>query len=156
MTESAPVLKPGGFFRRLAAILYDLLVFAAVLLVATVPYVLIAHGAPTSPGGQTLFRCYVLVVAFLFFGWFWVHGGQSLGMRAWRLRLVSQSGGAVSWKQAVLRFFAAILSWVPAGAGFLWILVDRDRRAWHDRLSGTRVVVIPKAGRKATSPPGQA
>ena len=144
MTTLAPGSEPAGLIRRLAAILYDTLVLIAVLLVAAVPFDLIARGAPTSEAGRYLFQFYLLVVSFLFFGWFWVHGGQTLGMRAWRLRVVNRAGGAVSWRQALLRFLAAMLSWVPFGAGYLWVLVDRDRCAWHDRLSGTRMIVIPK------------
>ncbi len=145
MTTLSPDGEPAGLIRRLAAILYDTLVLIAVLLVAAVPFDLIARGAPTSEAGRYLFQFYLLVVSFLFFGWFWVHGGQTLGMRAWRLRVVNRAGGAVSWKQALLRFLAAMLSWVPFGAGYLWVLVDRDRCAWHDRLSGTHMIVIPKA-----------
>lgn len=144
MTTLAPGSEPAGLIRRLAAILYDTLVLIAVLLVAAVPFDLIARGAPTSEAGRHLFQFYLLVVAFLFFGWFWVHGGQTLGMRAWRLRVVNRAGGAVSWSQALLRFLAALLSWVPFGAGYLWVLADRDRCTWHDRLSGTRMIVIPK------------
>jgi uncharacterized RDD family membrane protein YckC len=49
----------------------------------------------------------------------------------------------------LLRFFAAILSWSAGGLGFLWILVDRDRMAWHDRLSKTEVVLLAKKVRSA-------
>ncbi len=150
---TAPVSEPkmSGLIRRLAAILYDVLVFAAVLLVATLPFVLIARGAPTSQVGQFLFRLYLLAVSFLYFGWFWVHGGQTLGMRAWRLRLINGSGGRISWRQALLRFLGAILSWVPVGAGYLWIVIDHDKRAWHDRISGTRMIVLPKSRRRHSS-----
>ncbi len=79
----------------------------------------------------------------LFFAGFWTHGGQTLGMRAWRIRLVGRGGGRVSWGQATLRFFAAIVSWLALGLGFLWALVDRERHAWHDRCSGTRLIRLP-------------
>ncbi len=130
--------------RRLAAQCYDALVLTAVLLAATVPFVLLAGGSPASPAGRGLFRLYLLAVAFLFFGGFWVHGGQTLGMRAWRLRVVDCAGDPVSWTKALLRFVGALVSWAALGAGYLWVLVDHDRCAWHDRLSGTRLVVVPK------------
>ena len=78
-----------------------------------------------------------------FFALFWRLGGQTLGMRAWRLQARSEAG-PLSWRQAWLRSVAALLSWLPAGLGFLWSLADADRLAWHDRLSGTRLVVVPK------------
>ncbi|MHB8453644.1 MAG: RDD family protein [Acidiferrobacterales bacterium] len=131
--------------RRLAAQVYDALVLTAVLLAATVPFVLLAGGSPASPAGRGLFQLYLLAVAFLFFGGFWVHGGQTLGMRAWRLRVVDYAGNPVSWKQALLRFLGALISWAALGGGYLWVLVDHDRRAWHDRFSGTHLVVVPRA-----------
>ncbi len=130
--------------RRLAAQGYDALVLTAVLLAATVPFVLVAGGSPASPTGRGLLRLYLLAIAFLFFGGFWVHGGQTLGMRAWRLRVVDYAGNPVSWKQALLRFVGALISWAVLGGGYLWVLVDHDRCAWHDRLSGTRLVVVPR------------
>jgi len=65
-------------------------------------------------------------------------------MRAWRLKLVSASGGPVSWNQAVWRFAAAIPSVGLLGIGLLWVLIDRERCAVHDRLSGTRLVLLAK------------
>jgi uncharacterized RDD family membrane protein YckC len=99
---------------------------------------------------------YLLCIAFAILGWFWVHGGQTLGMRAWRLRLVSATNnGPVSWQQALKRFAAALLSWCCLGAGFLWALFDREKRTWHDRLSGTRLILMPKTPKRDSSHPAQ-
>jgi len=68
-------------------------------------------------------------------------------MASWRLRVEREDGAPLTWGDAVRRLAAAAQSWLPLGLGYLWILVDRDRRAWHDRLSRTRVVVVPKAAR---------
>lgn len=89
-------------------------------------------------------RISLILITFLFFAGFWTHGGQTLGMRAWRLKLESVRGGPVSWKQAVGRFAAAIPSIGAAGLGFLWMLFDREHCALHDRLSGTRLVLLAK------------
>jgi uncharacterized RDD family membrane protein YckC len=127
-----------GLMRRLAACLYDGLVLAAVLMVAGAAWVALSRAA--APPGDWLFRGYVVGVAALFFAAFW-RRGETLGMRAWRLRIVAADGGPPGWGRALLRFAAALLSWAPLGLGFLWVLVDRDRLAWHDRLSGTRLVL---------------
>ncbi len=141
MTAPDPDLRHGArlprLLRRLASILYDALVLLAVLLVAAAPVVWLAQDSLGTFPGRLCFQGYLLAVVFLFFGWFWVHGGQTVGMRAWGLRLTSSTGGGVSWKQAGVRLCAALLSWLPAGLGFLWVLIDRDGRAWHDRLSAT-------------------
>lgn len=133
-----------GFLRRFAAIVYDSLVLFAILCVATL-IVLLFRGGQAIPPNEPLYLLYLIAVSFLYFGWFWTHGGQTLGMRAWRLRIKHQQGEIVTWKHALLRFLSAVLSWLPVGAGYVWMLVDRSGFAWHDRLSGTRVILTPKA-----------
>jgi uncharacterized RDD family membrane protein YckC len=93
---------------------------------------------------STLTRAYLVSTCLLFFIWFWTHGGQTLGMRAWRLKVVGVDGGPIGWRAAVVRCFGAILSWSALGLGYLWILVDREKLAWHDRMSATRLSLIPK------------
>jgi uncharacterized RDD family membrane protein YckC len=69
-------------------------------------------------------------------------------MQSWGLQLETASGEIPSFTAASLRFFAAIVSWAPAGLGFLWSLWDKDNLAWHDRISGTRLVYYPKPGKQ--------
>lgn len=127
-----------GLVRRLAACLYDALALSAVLMVAGAAWVGATRAA--APPGDWLFRGYLLAVSALFFCTFW-RRGETLGMRAWKLRMVSADGQPPGWGRALLRFAAAILSWAALGLGFLWVLVDREKLAWHDRLSGTRLVL---------------
>ena len=135
-----------GFLRRLAAIFYDWLLLVGVMIVASLPLIWILGGAPANWATQTAFRLYLLAITYGFFAWFWTHGGQTLGMRVWRLRVVSCKGGPVSWQLATWRFLAALASLLCLGLGFLWVMHDRERRAWHDRLSGTRLELVPKRG----------
>jgi uncharacterized RDD family membrane protein YckC len=75
---------------------------------------------------------------------FWTRGGQTLGMRAWRLKVLRDDGQPLTIQDALLRYVAAILSWAALGLGFLWILVDSDGLAWHDRISKTRLVILER------------
>lgn len=129
---------PPGFLRRMAACLYDGLVLVAVEMAAAGAWVAVVHHA--APPGDLAFRVWVFAVAIVFFCGFW-RRGETLGMRAWRLRVVGPDGRPPGWGRALGRFFAAMLSWAALGLGFLWVLVDPDRLAWHDRLSGTRLVL---------------
>lgn len=86
----------------------------------------------------------MVAIAFIFFVGFWCGYGRTLGMQSWRLRLEAPDGCKPGLAAASLRFFAATLSWLPAGLGFWWQLWDRDGLAWHDRLSGTRLVYYPR------------
>jgi Predicted membrane protein/domain len=131
--------------RRLAAVIYDSLLLFAVLFVGTFPVLGLTDGQAVAPK-NFLFTLYLLTLGFVFFGWFWTHGGQTLGMRAWRIRVQQCDGTPITWRQAAVRFCCAILSWLPLGAGFLWMLVDRDRLTWHDRCSDTRVIRVREPG----------
>lgn len=92
-----------------------------------------------------LLRGWLFLTGLLFFGWFWTHGGQTLGMRAWRVQLRREDGAALRWPQAAFRYALAWLAWLPLGAGVLWCLLDHRRQAAHDRLAGTEVMLLPKA-----------
>ena len=82
-----------------------------------------------------------------FYSAFWLKNGQTLGMQAWRIKLVSIDGKPPRWTQALLRCAGATLSAGCLGLGYLWKLVDRNKRYWHDYLSGTELVLLPKASR---------
>jgi len=148
MTTLNPIPLAPGLARRLAAMLYDSLLLAALWFTATALLLAVSGGHLADPDRSlwllVALRVSLLLVTLLFFAGFWVHGGQTLGMRAWRLKLVSASGGPVSWSQAVWRFAAAIPSVGLLGIGLLWVLIDRERCAVHDRLSGTRLVLLAK------------
>ena len=134
--------KQPGLGRRLGAVGYDAILVVAVWFVATAALLPFSGGEAIAPG-QGWYEAYLLAVAFGYFGWFWTHGGQTLGMRSWRIRLVGDARGGATWGQAGLRFAGACISWLAFGAGFLWVLVDRERLAWHDRFSGTRIADAP-------------
>ncbi|MCB1639748.1 MAG: RDD family protein, partial [Thiothrix sp.] len=74
------------------------------------------------------------------FGWFWTHGGQTLGMRAWKIRVTDEYGRTLNWQQAFFRYTMAILSWLMLGVGFWIAIFDPQKLAWHDRLSRTRLI----------------
>ncbi len=123
---------------------YDGLLLIALWMLATAA-VLPLTGGEAVTSGNWIFRGYLLLIAGIFLCGFWWRAGRTLGMQAWRLRVVTMSDGdRPSATQACIRFAAALLSWLPLGLGFLWVLLDRDGLAWHDRLSGTRLIVEPK------------
>lgn len=135
--------RPAGFFRRIAAMLYDGLLLLAILFVAT------AAGLPFNNGeafasDNLYFLAYLVLVSYFFYVWFWTHGGQTLGLKAWRLKILTENGQPITWTQASIRFISAMLSWSVLGLGFIWVLIDKDNRTWHDRLSRTAVFFAPK------------
>jgi len=133
------VFTPCPLPRRLAAALYDTVLLLGVELLAFIPYTLLRRG--TGDGSfDPLALFWLLAVAFLFFGWFWTHGGQTLGMRTWRIRVQTRDGRAITWAQALLRFLTALVSWAALGLGFWWSLWDQEKMTWHDRWSESVLV----------------
>lgn len=69
----------------------------------------------------------------------WNRGGQTLGMRPWRLRVVATDGGTPTRRALWLRYAMGSVSLLLGGLGFWWAWIDRERLTWHDRVSGTRM-----------------
>ncbi len=139
---SAPQATP--LLRRLAGILYDtFLAGAVVVLVAMITlFVLQVNGLgevqPDSPLSHLLFA-YYLFILFVYFSWFWTHGGQTPGMKVWKLRVENMQGGQINILESIARFgFALLLPIISQ----LWSLFDHDKLALHDKLSATRLVYI--------------
>ncbi len=135
MTGTAPRPAPGAA-RRLACALYESLILAALVLVATFPFLALAGDSTTGPRRHFL-QAYVLAVVGAYFVGFWTRGGQTLAMKTWRIRLQCADGGAVGLPRAIRRYLLALAGLALLGIGFLWAFVDRDRQFLHDRLAGT-------------------
>lgn len=123
--------------RRAICLIYDAFLLAAILFLAGL---LVVGLHPGQPGGlpRLAFQLYLFAAVGVYFVWFWRHGGQTLAMKTWRIRLVDITGGPVGTAQAWKRY---VLAAVTFGACFLWALFDRDGQFLHDRLSGTRLVM---------------
>lgn len=145
---SMPALTPAPLWLRLAAAIYDLFPLIA-LWMLTAGLCLLAVGGHvdlTHPPLAWLIalRLALLAVTAAYFVVSWSRGGQTIGMRAWRLRVVSVQGDRLAWSRASARFAASLLSLLALGIGFAWCLFEADRRGWHDLLAGSRVVRLPK------------
>ena len=138
---AANVDLAAGFLRIMGAVIYDTLLLLAVLFLATAIALPFNAGEAFSTD-QYAFSAYLLAISLVFYGWFWTHGGQTLGLKSWKIRLCHQDGGSVSWQQAAIRFFAAGLSWACFGLGFIWVLFNKNRLSWHDQMSKTRLVLL--------------
>lgn len=133
---------PASLWRRLAAAVYDLFLLVALLFAATA--VVLPFYGQAIPTGTFWFRLYILFVPMLFLGWFWTHGGQTLGMRAWRLQLRdANSGETIDWRRVPLRYLASVLAWLSL-IGILYSLFDRQNRGLQDLICKTEIVVLPK------------
>ena len=137
-----------GFGRRVAALLYDCVLLAALLVIFTSGAVFLNHRVAVEPKtAGAWFYLYQAGLVGVIAGYYlinWTRSGQTLGMRAWHLRAVTESGKRMALKAAALRFALGVLAWAPAALGVLWLYVDPEHLALHDRLSKTRVVHLDK------------
>jgi uncharacterized RDD family membrane protein YckC len=136
-----------GFGRRFAALVYDGFLLIAVLMPYTWVMVLIHGGAVTQASGRIwwAYRAGALLIIAAYNVLNWVRSGQTLGMRAWRLCAVSDSGGPLRAGRAVARFCWALVAWAPFALGVVWLYADPEHLALQDRLSRTRVVVLARS-----------
>jgi uncharacterized RDD family membrane protein YckC len=132
--------KP-GLLRHMAAIVYDFLLLVALLFFATAILLPFNHGEAFSQQ-QIFYPLYLFVVSFCFYGWFWTHGGQTLGLKSWKIKVLSDKYELITWRQAFIRFITSLFSWAILGLGFLWILIDKNQRSWHDMASKTGLFVV--------------
>jgi uncharacterized RDD family membrane protein YckC len=133
-----------GLLRRLAAIVYDALLLLALWIITILVFIGFNKGEAIETYQNLPLQVALATVSFAFFVGYWTRVGRTLGMQSWGLQLETPDGDKPTLATASVRFFAAILSWAPAGLGFLWQLWDKDKLTWHDRISGTRLVHYPK------------
>ena len=129
---------PASLLKQLAAMLYDSLLIFAVLFLATAVALVFNRGEAIE--SSPLFNLYLLFTVFTFYAWFWHKSGQTLGMRVWKIRIVSEFGGNPSWGVCYLRLMFALLSLMCFGLGYLWRLFKPY--TWHDKLSQTRIIDV--------------
>lgn len=171
-------MQPAPLPRRLAAAVYDGLLLIAVWMVALLLDVVLRDLLDLEREWHAL-RAYVFLIGFVFFGWFWTHGGQTLGMRAWRLKLRHADGHSPTWRSALARYAMMLLAWgvcltpafmqlprfstwslaptlsLAAGAlaalGLIAFFLDPRRRCPQDWVSGSDMIVLPKPSPSATT-----
>ncbi len=177
-------LPAASIARLIGSWLYDFMLLCAVWLLAGIIYIIPAQlinpvdssqvsNLSTNEFTGPFFYSYLFIISWFFFAWFWVHGGQTLGLKSWSLQIQTAQGQPLNWTQSLLRFLVAGTPWVLslfiykqllktellpspyeygafllAFCGLLWILVDKQKRSLQDIFSHTRIVRIAKTSRK--------
>lgn len=126
-------------FKRVAAILYDSLLVLALLILWTAFLLLFTHGQPIP--ATLCYRLSIILVIAAYFVGFWHHGGQTCGMKAWKLKIIDvRTHKNISYQQGVLRFLLAIPSCLLFGLGFFWMLLDKKNQTFYDRVIQTQCI----------------
>ena len=153
MNDLTEKFDPAPFWRRLAAMVYDSVLMLAIwMVVAFIVLSLFGIDNARTVDGETvaldplyknILLAAMILSAYAFFGWFWTHSGQTLGMQAWRVRVVNNDGGTITAGQSVSRFALALVSCLLFGLGFLMMLFNSKKETLHDRYSNTQLVLKP-------------
>jgi uncharacterized RDD family membrane protein YckC len=173
MDEQSTTGAPAGLLRRLAAMFYDALLMIALWFVATFAMLPLTGGEAILGSGQgllgPLYHALLLLLAVAYFGLCWTRGGQTLGMKAWRIRLETMAGRSPGWADALIRFTtgasilllaacglwylrtpgwsisdaAAVLLLLPMLANLSWVPLGGAGRSLQDLVGGLRVVRQP-------------
>jgi uncharacterized RDD family membrane protein YckC len=134
-----PIAAPAALGWRLLALTYDLLPMIPLLLIISAMMVWVRGGRTVehAPAWAALqFGLFWLAIG-LYFVVSWRRGGQTMGMRPWRLQVLAADGKPAAWRALWLRYLVASLT---PGLCLLWTLVDRERRGLHDLAAGTLLV----------------
>lgn len=145
---------PASLGKRLLAIVYDLLItfFFSLIITLIIQSILIGSGLialesvrisetetiatiPTDSIVNIILSSFWLLIPFLYYGYYWTKQGQTLGMKAWKIKAISNNNKPISWMQSTLRFFGALF-----GLGFLWMIIDKEQLPLQDRLSKTQLI----------------
>ena len=126
--------------------LYEALLAFAIVFLAGIAFYGAAEGRLAGEM-RLLFQLYLFLVLGIYFIACWSRGGRTLAMQTWKMRVVRRDGGSIGAARAALRYALAWVSLAAFGAGFLWACVDSDRQFLHDRLAGTRIVMVEAAVR---------
>lgn len=137
--------------RLIGSVIYDGLVIMGILMIAGAMALPVNQWitGDTSDGSYLLYQVYLLVVVLSYFLYFWKKSGQTVGMKAWRIKLISREDSPLTVKQLLLRLVVAIPAYLLLFLGVLWQYWDKDQLNWQDRASKTKIVYLPK--KKTTS-----
>ncbi|MGL5632515.1 MAG: RDD family protein [Azovibrio sp.] len=128
--------------RRLAAMLYEGLLLLGVLIFGfMLPYILLGITTNTAVPARVQHVHFILLLM-AYYVWFWLHGGQTLAMKTWKIKVVDRSGAPLRPMQAVLRYLAAWPSLCLFGIGILWALFDKEKQFLHDRIADSRLILV--------------
>lgn len=137
-------LNKVALWRRFAAMAYDSLLVVSLWGIVTFLIIYPMGGAPSPEQSRYIILPAVLVSNGLFYIWFWLHGGQTLGMRAWRIKATAFDGSAMSRNQAIARYALSVLGFVFLGISYWWSLLDKENRSLAERFSASRSILIDK------------
>ena len=137
-------METAGFLRRIFALIYDSL--AVLGIIFSLSLFLVWSNSGSGEPGSLISYIQILIILIsgpLFYSYFWIkNNGQTLGMQAWKIKLVSTKESPLTLNQALTRCLVSALSAFCLGFGYLWILFNKERLSWADMVTHTKIVKL--------------
>tara|TARA_B100001167_G_C16766093_1_gene304262 strand:- start:1378 stop:1806 length:429 start_codon:yes stop_codon:yes gene_type:complete len=135
-------METAGFIRRILALIYDSLAVLGIILSLSL-FLVWSSGGYGEPG--TLISYIQISIIFfsgpIFYSYFWINNnGQTIGMQAWKIRLVTSKELPLTLRQSFIRCLVSVLSALFLGLGYLWILINKEKLSWADIATNTKIV----------------
>lgn len=132
-------MNTSSLWKHIAALVYDIFPILGIFLTTSL-FVMLARGGEAVPAGTWWFQLLLLAELFLYFGHSWKSGGQTLGMRAWKLAIVDHR--SMTWTQVSLRFAVGVVSTALLGLGLWARKFSSNQLTWMDAVSQTQTIDI--------------
>ena len=135
-------MQTAGYLKRVLALVYDSLLIGAIVLVLSLLLVFVNGGYPESGSFVSFIQFFILVFAGpIFYSYFWIaNKGQTTGIQAWKIQLVTVDETELNIKKSMLRCLISTISFACFGLGYFWILYDKNNLSWSDILTKTKVI----------------
>jgi len=148
ITDKQASFQHPSLLKRLAIVVYDYLLIIAVCIAYGIAYIaigkLVFSMEADRPSGL-FYQIGWLATVIGFYTYFWMKGGQTTGMRAWRVQITTLDGNPPLFSQCVIRFFVSPIGWLLC----LSALFDNNKQCLHDKLSKTQLILLSKEKKKA-------
>ena len=138
-------MKDAGFFKRVFSLIYDSLVITGIILSLSLLLVLLNGGYAEENSISGLIQFLIIILSGpCFYTYFWIENeGQTLGMQAWKIKLISQKKD-LSTVVCLLRCFVSVISFLIFGIGYFLILFHKDNRSIADLITDTQIIDLKK------------
>ena len=138
-------MKDAGFFKRVFSLIYDSLAVIGIILSLSLLLVLVNGGSTEENKFASLIQFLIITLSGpCFYTYFWLsNNGQTLGMQAWRIQLVSNNK-ELSVKDCLYRCFISVISFLIFGMGYFLILFRNDNKSLADLITNTKIIDLKR------------
>tara|TARA_B100000530_G_scaffold279931_1_gene193405 strand:- start:15 stop:419 length:405 start_codon:yes stop_codon:yes gene_type:complete len=131
MNNSIDKYENIGFLKNMTICLYDLMLLFSVLFFASLPWIMITSGEAIT--NNIFYQFYLLLIILIYYLWFWINHGQTLGMKSWKAYVLNQNNQTITIRQGIIRILISLIG------GHLLLIFNE--KSLQDIMSKTHIIV---------------